>query len=81
MKQAFLMHMTLLMFSIYTLASEISNIFVHFMSIFRVMKIPDVLENLEITEQNFLIVLCATVVIVVLFVSFFLVKTKNKLNW
>ncbi|EFO98269.1 CRE-SNT-7 protein [Caenorhabditis remanei] len=45
------------------------------------MKIPDVLENLEITEQNFLIVLCATVVIVVLFVSFLLVKSKNKLNW
>ncbi|CAL2051588.1 unnamed protein product [Caenorhabditis brenneri] len=45
------------------------------------MKIPDVLENLEVTEQNFLIVLCATVVIVVLFVSFLLVKGKNKLNW
>uniref|UniRef100_A0A1I7T9Q3 C2 domain-containing protein n=1 Tax=Caenorhabditis tropicalis TaxID=1561998 RepID=A0A1I7T9Q3_9PELO len=45
------------------------------------MKIPDVLENLEITEENFLIVLCATVVIVILLVSFFLVKTRKKLNW
>ncbi|CAI2358199.1 unnamed protein product [Caenorhabditis sp. 36 PRJEB53466] len=47
------------------------------------MKIPDVLDNLnlELTEQNFIIVLCATVVIVVLFVSFLLVKSKTKLNW